>query len=151
MQKITMDVGPGDVQMGFPTPKAGRVPSTVGNPTQETSKKGAPMYVFPLLPNEDLPCQVTDRETGETKEIMAGKGKAILKYYASLNPEALRYGSISKMEIAAKLKGSLWPRKGEFTPENLPQFAGKRVLAIVVNKTNDDGSLNANVGDVFPM
>ena len=146
-----MDVGPEDQQIGFPIPKAGRHLCVIGTPSVKDSKKGTPMYVFPLLPVTDIPCTSIDRETGERKEIQYGNGKPCLTYYASLSPEALRYGSIGKIEMAAKKKGSLWPSKGTFTPENLPQFAGLRVFAQVVN-TNDPGTneTRANVNDVFP-
>jgi hypothetical protein len=145
------DVDPSEVQLGFPVAKAGRIACFIGTPKMETSKAGKPMYVFPLAPKESIPCIIVDRETGEQKEVMVGAGQEILTYRASLSNGALKYGSVSKIEIAARLKGKLWVGKGKFAPENLPLFAGKSVIAVVTNTTREeDGSVLANVQDVFP-
>ena len=108
------------------------------------------MIKFPLLPLQNVPCIVKDVETGEEKEIQAGQGRAVLAYFASLSPGALKNGSVAKIEIAMGMKGAIHNGRTVDT-DVLPQCAGKQVLAVVVNKAGDNGQTQANVNDLFKM
>lgn len=148
MPKIPVDVETTEVVVGFPVPKAGRIPCTIKTPEVKDSKGGKPMIVFHLVLNEDVPCVITD-ENGNQQERNMGKGRSLLRYYCSLSEGAIRNGSVAKIENAMRMKGQIHTGK-DIDTDILPACAGKQVLAVVVN-TFDQGRINANVNDVYPV